>query len=341
MGAEAVFSELVSTENREFLCSRGKTLTGAPGFDCMLQGDPKSQLRHDCDVVEVAWQVGAMAGTRVAKTSTVTASLSILLPSRPPEAPQGCVLRLPLPLPLLFVFFMAWSLWTTSTIAGCSRDKGYSGGVPQLDEFLNEHGTISQGEGVIFATSPLPPDTPSLEVVLETHSGGADLSVGLDTKALDYFSNGPGPGLKKIRVTPRSRVPMAGGVWYVQVSCPFEKQAEFSVTARRGAAGPSGAGILLDTSGTLAQHTEAYYTLEVPEEAEYIEVDLSTSRGDADLFVGADQEQENYLAANPGTGDDIVIVTPRSYAPLTAGTWHVRVEAWSDESEYRLTARTQ
>jgi hypothetical protein len=270
--------------------------------------------------------------------TNIPAPLFILMPLRLPKAPPRCGLRVPLP--LLFVL-MAWSAWTASIVAGCSRDKGYSGGVPQLEEFLNEHGTLSQGQSVIFATSPLPPDTPSLEVVLDTLSGGADLSVGLDTKALDYFSNGPGSGPKKIRLTPRSRVPLAGGVWYVQVSCPFEKQAEFSVTARRGSAAPSGAGLLLDASGTLAPHTEAYYTLEVPQEAEHIEIDLSTSRGDADLFVGTDQEQENYWAANPGTGEDIVIVTTRSYVPLTAGTWHVRVEAWQDESEYRLTAWAQ
>ncbi len=231
---------------------------------------------------------------------------------------------------------LAW--WCLLLTGGCSRESGFSGQIPAVDVFLSEQGALGQGESALYATQPLPPDIASLEIILEVLAGGADLSAGLDETALDYFSNGPNVGDRKIVITPESRQPLKGGVWYIQVSCPFEEEAIFTLTAKRSQPHPGST--LLDVEGLLAPGAEALYSIEVPAEAEQLELDLLTVQGDTDLFVGVSNDQENYWAANPGTGHDVVVITAQSYLPLAEGTWSVRVETWQHESSYRLIART-
>ena len=236
-------------------------------------------------------------------------------------------------------------MWTTGAlllmvvVLGCGMDKGPSGKIPQETVFLREEGTLASMESMVYATPPLPTDIASLEAILDVSSGGADLTIGVEDPPSDYFSNGPGPGPRKILITPASREPMQGRVWYVEVRCPFDQGADYSLTVQRSS--PSQVPCILEQTGTIEPNDTADLTLEIPEEgAEALEIDLETLKGDVDLFVGLNQGDEDYSAANPGTGHDIVVVTPQSYVPLASGIWNLQLEAW-EKSDYNLTARVR
>ena len=233
---------------------------------------------------------------------------------------------------------------------GCSLDKGSSGDIPPVNVFLEAEGCLvddpdqDQVDTISFSMT-IPFNLKLMEARLEVRRGEVDLAFGTENPPSDYFGFGRGPGTQKILVGLDSREPVMGRPWYVRLISPFRIQEEceegddpdWRVSVRRST-GIQGR-LLFEQEGQIPACTGRScpeIRVEVPEDAESMELVLQSIEGDADLLVGIGAERESLVSLNPGIGFDVAVLDPEICIPLRGQSLPILLESWQKPTEYRL-----
>lgn len=233
---------------------------------------------------------------------------------------------------------------------GCSLDKGSSGDIPPVNVFLEAEGCLVddpeqlEDRTKLFSMT-IPFNVRLMEARLEVLRGEMDLAFGTENPPSDYFSFGRGPGTQKILVGLDSREPVMGRPWYVQLVSPFGIQGEceegddpdWRISVRRSS-GIQGR-LLMEQEGQVPACTGGgcpEIRIEVPEDADSMELVLESLEGDADLLVGIGPERESLVSLNPGTGFDVAVLDPGLCIPLRGQFLPVVLESWQQPTAYRL-----
>lgn len=238
--------------------------------------------------------------------------------------------------------------------AGCNMDEGFSGETATTDLFLETQGCIKEeGEQL---TVTLPFDVALVDVILEVLRSQIDLVFGEGMIPTQYFSYGPAPGIRQIRVGTGSYRPLHAGTWYVDLiglsgetgECDPEQSPDWRLRVQRA---ESLTGIvLLDESCDSADCEvpectnpgncpSRQFSFVLPEDAVSLEVIQESLQGNADLFLGNGSEEELLSSTNPGTGYDILRINSQAIVPLRGQTLSLRLESWGQTTqEYQLRA---
>lgn len=249
---------------------------------------------------------------------------------------------------ILAIFLVPLLFWS-----GCSLDKGSSGELPPVNVFLEAEGCLTDNPvqdqaGTISFSMTIPFNLKLMEARLEVLRGEMDLVFGTEKPPSDYFGFGRGPGTQKILVGLDSREPVMGRPWYVQLVSPFDVLEEceeghdpdWRLSVRRST-GISGR-LLLEQEGQVPACTTQggcvpeNIQIEVPEDADSMELVLESIEGDADLLVGIGAERESLASLNPGTGFDVAVLDPEICIPLRGQSLPILLESWQQPTEYRL-----
>ena len=243
--------------------------------------------------------------------------------------------------------FLVLMLW------GCSLEEGFSGLPPPGDLLLATQGCAKQA--VQEFTVMVPEGVPLLDLTLEVFRTQIDVALGAGKFPQNYFSFGPRPGLQKVRVGQTSYRPLTPGNWVVRLSslageteeCEPDASPDWRLRVSRAVTTP-GVLLLEETCESPACEVprcdlpgncpSRLVTLDLPEDAVFLEVVLESLQGDADIWLRTANGEDLLGSANPGPGFDILEAGAETCAALRGQTLTLALESWAEATPgYRLS----